>query len=277
MGSSSSKIKLPRKSHRTSSTDSLKSAAPCAPAASSEATAAAMALKDLGNEHFKAGKFAEAELLYTQAIAHNPTDPKLFSNRALVRVKLELYEGAEQDGRKAIELYGPKNPSSMKSYYSLAQALLGLKHPVEALETAKHAYRICLEIRDSSSEVLSQFILRTKQAQWQSKETARLHELNRDLANLEELLEQQLERDLAELEARYANQEIGDIGRTEERAALRKEAEDRRRNVREVFHKAQPDADTMERVSPILSARVVFFTDHRALGGTRLSDRRHNL
>lgn len=184
----------------------------------------------------------------TIRIQHNSSDPKLFSNRALTRVKLQDWSGAEHDARKAIELYGPKNPNSMKSYYSLAQALLGLKHPVEALETAKHAYKICLEIKDSSSEVLSQFILRTKQAQWQSKETARLRELNDTLASVEDLLQQQLEKDLADVEERYMRQEIGEIGRNEEKTALEKEAEDRRSNVRQAFRNAQNE-ETAERVS----------------------------
>ena len=136
----------------------------------------------------------------------------------------------------------------MKSYYNLAQALLGLKHPVEALETAKHAYEICLEIKDSSSEVLSQFILRTKQAQWQSKETARLRELNDTLANLEDLLQQQLYKEIADLEERYARGEVGAIGRNEERAALEREAEEQRSNVRQAFRDAQNE-ETTERVS----------------------------
>ena len=136
----------------------------------------------------------------------------------------------------------------MKSYYSLAQALLGLKHPVEALETAKYAYKICLEIKDSSSEVLSQFILRTKQAQWQSKETARLRQLNETLANVDDLLQQQLDKEVADLESRYLRKELGEIGRNEERAALQKEAEERRSNVREAFKNAQQE-ETAERVS----------------------------
>jgi STIP1 homology and U-box containing protein 1 len=135
----------------------------------------------------------------------------------------------------------------MKSYYNLAQALLGLKHPMEALETAKHAYQICLETRDSSTELLSQFILRTKQAQWQSNETARLRQLNETLANVEDLLQQQLEKELADLERRYARQEIGQIGRNEERVALEKEAVERRSNIREAFRNAQND-ETAERV-----------------------------
>jgi hypothetical protein len=61
MGSSSSTLKLFRKTPRSSS--------PCKESdeAVAEVVAAAMALKDIGNEHFKAGKFKEADQLYTQA------------------------------------------------------------------------------------------------------------------------------------------------------------------------------------------------------------------
>jgi STIP1 homology and U-box containing protein 1 len=135
----------------------------------------------------------------------------------------------------------------MKSYYYLAQALLNQRKPGEALEKAKYAYNICLQIQDSSSEVLSQFILRTKQAQWQSKETARLRELNQTLGAVEDLLDEKLEKDLAEVEWKFAKQEIGATGRDEEKALLRKEAEDRRRIIRDVF-KDPARAETAERV-----------------------------
>lgn len=58
MGSSTSSLKLRRKFSRSSSSI-------CKPSA--EAIALAMALKDMGNEHFKAGRFKEADELYTQA------------------------------------------------------------------------------------------------------------------------------------------------------------------------------------------------------------------
>jgi hypothetical protein len=58
MGSSSSRLKFPRKLSRSSSST-------CNP--SGEAIASAMALKNMGNEHFKAGKFKEADQLYSQA------------------------------------------------------------------------------------------------------------------------------------------------------------------------------------------------------------------
>ena len=161
----------------------------------------------------------------------------------------------------------------MKSYYSLAQALLGLRHPTEALETAKYAYKICLEIRDSSYELLSQFILRTKQAQWQGKETARLRGLNETLATVEDLLEQQLERDISDLEWRFSKAEIGEAGRKEEKASLEREAQERRSYVREAF-KVVGQEETTERVCGLCSCSKVSRSDS-SIGSTRLPHRRY--
>jgi len=85
MGSSSSKLK--RKF----------SPSPAAPAATAcevadQEIASAMALKNLGNEHFKAGEFKDADLLYSQAYAQPITParttcsltPHLGYNKALL-------------------------------------------------------------------------------------------------------------------------------------------------------------------------------------------------
>jgi STIP1 homology and U-box containing protein 1 len=185
----------------------------------------------------------------TRRIQKNPSDPKLFSNRALTRVKIHDWSGAETDARKAIELYGPKNSMAMKAYYTLSEALLGLKHPREALETAKYAYKICLEIRDSSSEVISRLILRTKQAQWQTRESARLGELNATLGNVEKLLQQQLDTATQDLDARYNRQEIGEVERNEEREVLENKAREQRSMVREAFSTNLQVEEYAERVS----------------------------
>ena len=137
----------------------------------------------------------------------------------------------------------------MKSHYYLAQALLAMRHVGEAIEEAKVAYSICLQTNDSSSDVLSQFILRTKQVQWQSRETARLREMNDTLATVEGLLEERLERDIAELDRQFANGELGETGRNEERTLLEREAEERRKNIRAAFQDPEK-AETVERVIP---------------------------
>jgi hypothetical protein len=45
-------------------------------AATPEGKAQAMALKDLGNEHFRAGKYKEAEQLYSEAFVSTSTDTR---------------------------------------------------------------------------------------------------------------------------------------------------------------------------------------------------------
>ena len=137
---------------------------------------------------------------------------------------------------------------AMKSHYYLAQSLLPQRHTAEALVQAKYAYSLCLENKDSSAELISQFILRAKQAAWQGRETARLREMNETLALVEDLLHQQLKRDIQSIDERYERGEIGETGRNEERAELENEAELRITNIRKGFQ--DPNVpESVERVS----------------------------
>lgn len=205
----------------------------------------AFALKEQGNEYFKAGQYKEAEDFYSQAISVRSNDPKIFQNRALSRIRLSDWRGAESDSRKAIEL----DQESMKAHFYLAQALLNLRHVGEAHKEAKLAYAICLTTKDSSAEVVGSCVLRAKQAVWQAKETSRLREMNDTLKTVEETLEQQLQRDLADVEERFRSQQIGEMGRGEEIEQLQSEAEERRRNVRAAFEK-DDNSESKERVVP---------------------------
>ncbi|RMZ76652.1 hypothetical protein DV738_g4824, partial [Chaetothyriales sp. CBS 135597] len=190
--------------------------------------------RELGNEHFKAGRFKEAEQQYTESILTvSRNDPKIFTNRALTRIRLQDWAGAETDARKAIELHGDKTNITMKPHFYLAQALLQQRRIGEALAEALQAYQICLETKDSSAEVISQHILRIKKMQWQTKETLRIRRMEHTLALLETLLEERLQKDLTELEERFKRGEIGETGRDEEKAELEKEADERRHEVRE--------------------------------------------
>ncbi|KAL9113005.1 MAG: hypothetical protein Q9227_002870 [Pyrenula ochraceoflavens] len=207
-----------------------------------------MALKELGNEHFKAGRYAEAEVLYSQAITQNSTRPQLFSNRALTRLRLSNNLGAEDDAQKAIDLYGPKNPSAMKSYYFLAQAQLAVNHPMDALNNAKIAYGMCIEQKGKDVEAMSQFILRTKQEVWRRAETIRLRGADDTLKEIEELLEDRCGQELQAVQQRFENEEIGETGRDEEQEVIKKEAQERLNTVRQAF--AQGKEILQERVIP---------------------------
>ncbi|EAS29188.3 U-box domain-containing protein [Coccidioides immitis RS] len=206
-------------------------------------------LKAKGNERYKEGDYQGAEELYSQAIQKNSHEPAFFNNRALARIKLESWAGVEHDARMAMELYGPKDPASLKSQFYLAQALLGLGRPSEACEVALAAYKISLETKSPNSEPLSNTILRAKQAIWAAKETARLREADETLKQLEGLMEAECTKELEQLRLQFEAGEIGAIGYAEDQRILRAEAQKKVDNVREIFAASKGD-DMKERVVP---------------------------
>ncbi|KAL1969961.1 hypothetical protein VTN77DRAFT_7471 [Rasamsonia byssochlamydoides] len=206
-------------------------------------------LKEKGNQLFKEGDYAGAEDMFSQAIQKNPKEPSFFTNRAVSRLKLEKWSGAERDARTAIELYGPKNPASLKSAFYLAQALLELQRPQEAYDVAIDAYRASLAAKSAQTENLSRIVLRAKQQIWAAKETARLREMNDTLASVEQLIEAELNKELSELQAKLDRGEIGEVGFNEDQKALKEEANKKIHNVREAFRVAT-NGEIQERVVP---------------------------
>lgn len=143
----------------------------------------------------------------------------------------------------------------MRSYYFLAQAQLGLNHPLDALGSAKISYRMCLEQRGRDAEAMSQFILRTKQEIWRRAETSRLRGVDDTLREVEELLEEKMEKDLETVEIRFHSQRIGETGREEEKADIRKEAAIKLQTVREAFAKGREDLK--ERVRTLITSALM--------------------
>jgi STIP1 family protein 1 len=186
--------------------------------------------------------------IHTRRILKNPREPTFFTNRALTRIKLGKWEGVEQDARIAIDLYGQKSASSLKSRWYLAQALLGLQRPQEAYDVAIDAYRASLAGKNPQSENLSKVILRAKQAIWAAKESARLHQMNHTLAKVESLIEADLKSALADVQGQLDRGEIGETGFHEDQKALRDEAQENIKNVREAF-RISTNGEVQERVS----------------------------
>lgn len=206
--------------------------------------------KEKGNQLFKDADYAGAEEMYSQAIQMNPKEPSFFTNRAVTRLRLEKWAGAEHDARIAIDLNGgSKAPASLKSSLYLAQALLELQRPQEAYDVAIDAYRASLNAMNAQTENLSKIVLRAKQQIWAAKETARLREMDSTLASVEGLIEADLERELKEMKAQLEKGEIGEIGFNEDQKALREEAEKKIRHVREAF-KAASGGAIEERILP---------------------------
>jgi tetratricopeptide (TPR) repeat protein len=68
--------------------------------------------KQRGNELFKAGKFTESVVEYSEAIKRKPTDAVYYCNRATARTKIMDFNGAYDDCLAAIKL----NPKYAKAH-----------------------------------------------------------------------------------------------------------------------------------------------------------------
>ncbi|KAK5702928.1 Palmitoyl-protein thioesterase 1 [Elasticomyces elasticus] len=112
----------------------------------------AVALKNKGNDAFKAKDWPGAIEYYTKAIELNDKEPSFFTNRAQANIKLEAYGCAIADATKAIEI----NPDFIKAYYRRAVANTSILKHSDAIhdwkvvvrknpadKTAKAQYEAC--------------------------------------------------------------------------------------------------------------------------------------
>jgi len=87
--------------------------------------------KEKGNEAFYSKDWAEAEAYYTRSLQFKADDPSSWSNRALVRLKLEKPEKALQDCEHALAL----NPNYMKALHRKGKALYELRRYEDAVKS----------------------------------------------------------------------------------------------------------------------------------------------
>ncbi|KAJ2006860.1 Hsp90 cochaperone [Coemansia thaxteri] len=93
------------------------------------------AARERGNDLFKAGKYAEAQVEYTEAIKRNPDDARNYSNRAACLTKLIAVPDAIKDCDKCISL----DPTFIKGYIRKANALFLMREYAEALDALEEA------------------------------------------------------------------------------------------------------------------------------------------
>ncbi|ORX36911.1 chaperone [Kockovaella imperatae] len=115
----------------------------------------AAAIKAEANKAFAAKNYTEASKLYSDAIALDPSNHVLFSNRSASKAGLRDYQGALEDAEKCIEL----NPDFSKGYARKGAAYHGLRQYPEAVM----AYDSGLE-KDPSSDVLKKGLADVKKA-----------------------------------------------------------------------------------------------------------------
>jgi stress-induced-phosphoprotein 1 len=100
--------------------------------------------RESGNTLFKEGKYAEAKAQYDEAIRRNPSDAKLYSNRAAALTKLVAYPDALRDLDECLKL----DPTFVKAYSRKGTVHFFMKEYNKAME----AYDAGLQIDPENNE-----------------------------------------------------------------------------------------------------------------------------
>ena len=168
-----------------------------------------------------------------RSIIADPKNPALYTNRALARLKLQLWEDAITDCQTCLALA----PGSMKAHYylSMAQVPLGLLD--DALKNAVHAHDLCVELQDRSIANTTAQVLLCKKAQWVEMERRRARE------------GQQLENELLDMVLREREETLKDETDPSTRAEITEEYDEKVRALRDVFERART-AEQKHRKAP---------------------------
>ncbi|KAI0128110.1 U-box-domain-containing protein [Hypoxylon sp. NC0597] len=129
-------------------------------------------LKEEGNQHFQSNDFLGAESLYSKAIIADDSNPSLYTNRAMARIRLGLYDSAISDCHESLKLSG----GNLKAYFILSQCQLAIKDFDGALQSALQAHRLCVETNDKSLGPVTNQVLRCKKERWENMEKRRIRE-----------------------------------------------------------------------------------------------------
>ena len=103
--------------------------------------------RERGNELFKAQKYPEAVEQYTESIARNPEDHRVYSNRAACYTKLAAFNEALKDAEKCIEL----KPDFAKGYTRKGHVEFFTKQFDKALETYQEGLDTTRRTRSSGT------------------------------------------------------------------------------------------------------------------------------
>ncbi|KAF3942063.1 hypothetical protein ABW19_dt0202606 [Dactylella cylindrospora] len=211
-------------------------------------------LKQAGNKFFQNGDWLSADKKYTQAIAIDSRNYTLFTNRALVRMKMERYDDVIDDCAVAINL----NREAMKAFYMTAQALLHQSRPSEALGYALQAYQLAIKQHSKSAADVAGVVLEAKKQRWKKLERNRIDKDNSLLNQMKDVIKKEIERKVYNMRERQWDDVGGTVDWEAEEAAIKEDGRVQIEALENVFARADPQRYRPREVPDYLMDSISF-------------------
>ncbi|NXH06110.1 TTC12 protein, partial [Loxia leucoptera] len=145
----------------------------------------ANALKEQGNEAFRAGDFALAIQRYSEGLEKLRDKQELYTNRAQAYLKLHEYEKALSDCEWALKC----NKNCLKAYFLMGKAHLALQHFSESRQCYEKMLQIDPQKEKLFKECVSQARLEEQRLQEEQSAQRELQAGSEAALNIQELLQ----------------------------------------------------------------------------------------
>jgi tetratricopeptide (TPR) repeat protein len=104
----------------------------------------ALQKKDAGNEAYRAGDYARACALFTEAISLDPTNETFYCNRSMCHAAMQNWRDSIVDAQEAISL----SEKYVKAHFRLVKGLLQVKNYKDARIRLLNAINLCGDSKD---------------------------------------------------------------------------------------------------------------------------------
>ncbi|OAA58778.1 U-box domain containing protein [Cordyceps fumosorosea ARSEF 2679] len=158
---------------------------------------------------------------------YDSNNATLYTNRAIARLKLELWDSVVADCESALALPTATDASSLKAQYYLCQACLRLGDPEAAVAAGLASHALCVAINSTSLAAVTDFVLHAKKARWEQRERQRIRE------------EGDLERDLLRLLRAERDKDAAAAASDDERRMVEEEAAAKEESLRNTFERSR--------------------------------------
>ncbi|TRZ15911.1 hypothetical protein HGM15179_011259 [Zosterops borbonicus] len=145
----------------------------------------ANALKEQGNEAFRAGDFALAIQRYSEGLNKLRDKQELYTNRAQAYLKLQEYEKAISDCEWALKC----NKNYLKAYFLMGKAHLALQHFTEARQCYEKMLQIDPQKENLVKDCVSQARLEEKRVRDEERAEREVQAGNVTALSIQELLQ----------------------------------------------------------------------------------------